>query len=166
MNEQKKVSGTSRDFLQFLFYALFGAMLVVSIPYNLAMFTNIFILIVVFVLSQIMHEGGHYLSHWMNKRNPKATFNRVGLPVMVSAFDNEEKPFASWELTRASVFGIVAGVIPLNFYFYGTGNFFGVLVLQVFYIYASRFDIMDVRNSVRDYLHNFYIDSKRSKEGL
>jgi len=167
VEEQEKVSGIKfRDFLQYLFYALLGSILIVSIPYNLALFTNIFILVVVFVFSQVMHEGGHYLSHWLNKRNPNVEFNSVGLPSKVFASDTIERPFTSWELTRASVFGIVAGVIPLNIYFLIIGNFFGLLILQVFYIHASRFDIMDVRNSIRAYLHNIYIDSKSSKEGL
>jgi len=61
MNEQKKISGKPklidglipRDFLQYLFFVLLGTMLIVSIPYNLEVFTNIFILIVVFAVSQI-----------------------------------------------------------------------------------------------------------------
>lgn len=167
MDEQKKVLRMqAKDFLQYIFYAFLFSMIIVTGFFNISLFINLFLILVVFANSQILHEGGHYFSHWINKRNPVVEYNKFRFPVCVRSSDTISRPFTSWELTRASLFGIILGVIPINFYFFITHNIFGYLILQGFYIYASRFDIMDVRNHVLEYLHNLYIDSKHNKEGL
>lgn len=159
MNYKKEIlKKENKDFV--LIFFVFLVAFVFS-GLNVSLLLPLVIIIIVYVIAQIAHEYGHYLSHWLNNRNPRIYYNKLKLPIQVSAFDTKESPFTFGELTRASLFGVLAGAIVIDIYFYLSHNLFNTAIINVFYIYASRFDIMDIR----EYLRNIFISLEHNKKG-
>lgn len=114
--------------------------------FNFIFFVNGIIIISVFIIAQMFHEWGHYLSHYLNNRNPTIQYNKLKLPIQVTATDSKEKPFSKKELAVASFFGVFAGTLPIDVYIYLSHNLLNVFLIEVFYIYGSRLDIIDIKN--------------------
>jgi hypothetical protein len=153
-NVTKKIlDEKSKSFLQYFLLVILISFIIISNPINFNFIVFGISIILVFIIAQVCHEYGHYFAHCANKRNPVIKYNRLKLPIQVSAYDTTERPFTINELFFVSVCGIIAGVIPIDIYFYLTHNFIGFMILQIFYIYASRFDIMDIKNYFISYLY-------------
>ncbi len=120
-------------------------------------FLPIAIVIITFAVSQIIHEYGHWISHMLNNRKTQIIYNKW-LPVEIKAWDTKEKPFTKTELKRASYLGIIAGLIPIWTYGLIVHNMFYLLTLDLFYLYASRFDLVDILGD------KLYIFRKRNKD--